>query len=68
MVAADRSAEWCEWELQALLRLAHARKTLDASGAGDGVVAPHAVDAIARLTTSAARCLRLRDQILELAA
>jgi hypothetical protein len=68
MVAADRSAEWCEWELQALLRLAHARKTLDAIVSGDWVVDPEAVDAIARLTTSAARCLRLRDQIREQAA
>ena len=64
----DHSAEWCELEYQALLRLAYARSTLDALVSGDWTLDPETVDAVGRLTTSAARCVRLRDQIREQAA
>jgi hypothetical protein len=68
MVAADRSTDWCEWELQALLRLALARSALDAIVSGDWTADPETVDAVSRLTGSAAQCLRLRDQTREQAA
>jgi hypothetical protein len=63
MVAADRPPEWCQWELQALLRLAHARSALDAIVSGDWTADTETVDAINRLTAGAAHCLRRRDQI-----
>jgi hypothetical protein len=62
-MVADRSADWCEWELQALLRLAHARSALDAIVCGDWAADPETVDAINRLTAGAALCLGRRDQI-----
>jgi hypothetical protein len=64
----DGPAEWCEWELQALLRLAFARSTLDALVSGDWTLDAETVDAVGRLTTSAAQCLRRRDQTREQAA
>jgi hypothetical protein len=64
----DRPADWCEWELQALLRLAHARSAIDAIVSGDWAADPETVDAINRLTAGAAQCLRRRDQIREQAA
>jgi hypothetical protein len=54
--------------LQALLRLAFARSTLDALVSGDWTLDVETVDATARLTTSAAQCLRRRDQAREQAA
>jgi hypothetical protein len=68
MIVPDRPTEWCEWELQALLRLAVARSALDGIVSGDWTLDAETVDAVTRLTTSAARCLHLPDQAREQAA
>jgi hypothetical protein len=64
----DGPAEWCEWELQAQLRLAFARSAVDAIVSGDWTADTETVDAINRLTAGAAQYLRRSDQAREQAA